>query len=156
MRRILTVLLLLTVVFLSVEQIEKPKRIRSYVTYIDIYAHHPGQINHYRLTNDREMTWILSHLRAMNQKPATNDFPVRDPRNNYTILVHLSDGRYHLYEQWGDRFFKKDTEQWKAIDPDHGKYLILYEGQFHTAFYFSKNTPNIFDKTTNDIPPAFV
>jgi len=156
MKRIFSVFILVVVCFLLVARIEEPKRIRAYVTHIDIYANHPENSAHYRLTDDKEMGVILNHLRAMNRRPPAEESPVPDPHNNYTIWVYLADGRCHLYEQLGTRFFRKDTRQWKALNPDLAKNLILYEGQFHTAFYFSESTPKIFDKTANVIPLAFV
>jgi len=156
MKRILTFMTLFAIAFLLVTRIEKPKRIRAYVTRIDIYAQHPGYVKHYRLTDDRQMGVVLSHLRSMNHRPDAEESPVPDKHNNYTVWVHLANGRCHLYEQLGTRYFRKDATNWKTLDPDFGKNLIIYEGRFHTPFHFSKITPKNFDKTTKDIPPAFV
>ena len=145
-RRFLVFLLLIPTVFLLSGRAQEKKRIRAFVTHIDIYAHHSDQIRHYRLTDDKEMDMILNHFRAMNRYPASEEPPVPDPHHNYTVWVWLSTGRCHLYEQLGARYFRKDTRQWKVLDPQYGQHLIQFEGQFQVTTIYRKGDTKFLTK----------
>lgn len=112
--------------FLSVKAGRIPPA-RPVVTSVELMIRRDGGMYHHVLTDERKMGMILGYLRATDSPFPAEELPVDSTLVYHVIRVNLSDGSYHVYEQWADAYFRKDGAVWKVIDPDQGSKLTKLE-----------------------------
>ena len=101
------------------------------------------------------MSYILCYLRSAGSHVAAVEAGANTAEDFYLFRVQLTNGKSHIYEQIGDRFFRKDAGPWTVIPKSRNETLKKLE----KFLFFSKNSldnSHIFDKSHKVMTPCFV